>query len=64
MIFPNPEKPWMNPGHGSNESSLHGLFSMVWDLSWLTSLRSLPAGSGMDNADKEVALSWEYLTEL
>lgn len=54
----------MNPGHGSNESSLHGLFLMVWDLSWLTSLRSLPAGSGMDNADKEVALSWEYLTEL
>ena len=54
----------MNPGHGSNESSLHGLFSMVWDLSWLTLHRSLPAGSGMDNADKEVALSWEYLTEL
>lgn len=20
MNFPNPEKPWMNPGHGSNES--------------------------------------------
>lgn len=40
------------------------LFSMAWDLSWLTSHRSLPAGSGMDNADKEVVLSWEYLTEL
>lgn len=30
----------------------------------LTSLRSLPVDSGMDNADKEVSLSWEYLTEL
>lgn len=64
MNFSKSGKPWMNPGHGSNESSLHGRFSMVWDLSWLTLHRSLPAGSGMDNADKEVALSWEYLTEL
>lgn len=64
MNFSKSGKPWMNPGHGSNESSSHGLFSMAWDLSWLTSHRSLPAGSGMDNADKEVVLSWEYLTEL